>query len=132
MMNESLTFIITHEKMAMCLQHAVEKILGKQEYLFPYTTLKDSLPVLVKKINQNIKKLYPKHIVCFVDLAGGSCWNLANILHKEHKKMTIISGVNMPMLISYFNHLNELPFDELIKKAVRDGNRGIKLVEESS
>ena len=132
MMNEFLTFILTHEKMAICLQRAVEKILGKQEYLFPYTTIKDSMPVLVKKINQNIQKLYPKHIVCFVDLAGGSCWNLANILHKEHHNMTIISGVNMPMLISYFNHLNDLPFKELIKKVVTDGNTGIKQVEESS
>jgi fructoselysine and glucoselysine-specific PTS system IIA component len=132
MMSGSVIFIITHEQIAMCLQRATEKILGKQEHLFPYTNLEDSLPVLIQKINQNILDLKPEHIVCFVDLAGGSCWNLANMLHKEHKNVTIISGVNMPMLISYFTNLNEMPFEELIKKVLKDGSRGILHVEGAS
>ena len=118
--------------MAVGLQRATEKILGKQENLFPYTNLEDSLPVMTQKINQNILDLKPAHIVCFVDLAGGSCWNLAKMLNKEHKNVTIISGVNMPMLISFFTNLNEMPFEELIKKVLIDGNRGILHVEGSS
>ena len=132
MMSKVVTFIITHEQMAECLQRATEKILGKQPNLFPYTNLEDSLPVLAQKINQNIKELKPDQIVCFVDLAGGSCWNLANMLHKEHKYVTIISGVNMPMLISYFTNLNEIPFEELVKKVLIDGSRGILHVEGAS
>jgi mannose/fructose-specific phosphotransferase system component IIA len=131
-MNYSVTFLITHEQIAVYLQRATEKILGKQQNLFSYTNLEDSLPVLAQKINQNIKDLKPAHIVCFVDLAGGSCWNLANMLHKEHKNVTIISGVNMPMLISYFTNLNEILFDELIKKVLKDGSRGIIHVEGAS
>jgi len=131
-MNTPLTFIITHEKMAVCLKRATEKILGKQENLFPFTTLDDSLPVLARKINEQIKISDPEHIVCFVDLAGGSCWNLANMIHKEHHHVTVISGINLPMLISYFTHLNELSFEALIKKVIKDGSRGILQVEESA
>ena len=131
-MSNIITFIITHEQMATCLQRATEKILGKQNDLYPYTNIEDSLPVLAQKINQNIKDLKPDKIVCFVDLAGGSCWNLANMLRKEHKNITIISGVNMPMMISYFTNLNEIPFEELIKKVLKDGNRGILHVEGAS
>jgi len=126
------TFIITHEQMANCLQRAIEKILGKQKDLYPYTNLEDSLPVLAQKINQNITDLKPDRIVCFVDLAGGSCWNLANMLRNEHKNVTIISGVNMPMLISYFTNLNEIPFEEFIEKVLKDGSRGILHVEGAS
>jgi mannose/fructose-specific phosphotransferase system component IIA len=39
--------------------------------------------------------------------------------------MTIISGVNLPMLITYFNNCTKLEFNELIEKTVSDGNRGI-------
>jgi fructoselysine and glucoselysine-specific PTS system IIA component len=123
------TFIITHEKMAICLQRAVEKILGKQKNLFPYTNLVDSLPVLAEKITANIEELKPDHIVFFIDLAGGSCWNLANMLQKKYKNTTLVSGVNMPMMISYFTNLNEIPFDQLIKKVVKDGSRGIVHIE---
>jgi len=131
-MSNTVTFIITHEQMAICLQRATEKILGKQKDLYPYTNLEDSLPVLAQKINQNIADTKPDKITFFVDLAGGSCWNLANMLHKEHKNVTIISGVNMPMLISYFTNLNEIPFEELIEKVIKDGSRGILHVEGAS
>lgn len=132
MMNTYATFIVTHEQMAICLQKACEKILGEQKNLFPYTNLNDSLPVLAQKITQNIEDVKAKHIVFFVDLAGGSCWNLANMIQKQYNKVTIIAGVNMPMLISYFTNLNEIPFKELIKKIVNDGSRGIIHIEGAS
>ncbi len=125
MKNALITFILTHEQMALCLQGVVEKIIGKQENLFPYTNSVDALPVLAQKINDNIKDIKPDHIVCFVDLAGGSCWSLAHMIGKQHKNVTIISGVNVPMLVSYFSNMNELPFDALITKIVNDGSRGI-------
>ncbi len=123
------TFIITHEQMAICLQKAVERILGKQENLFPYTNLEDSLQVLAEKINADIAKLKPEQILFLVDLAGGSCWNLANMLRKQYPKAHIIAGVNMPMLISFFTNLNEFPFVELIRKVLKDGSRGMLHVE---
>jgi fructoselysine and glucoselysine-specific PTS system IIA component len=126
------TFIVTHEQMAICLQRAIEKILGEQKNLFPYTNLVDSLPVLAEKITQNIDEVKPDHIVFFIDLAGGSCWNLANMIQKQQKNATIIAGVNMPMLISYFSNLNEISFKELIKKVVKDGSRGIIHIEGSA
>ena len=132
MMKTVATFIITHEQMAICLQRAIEKILGTQKNLFPYTNLVDSLPVLVKKITKNIEEVKPNFIVFFIDLAGGSCWNLANMIQKQHKNATIIAGVNMPMLISYFTNLNEISFNELIKKVMKDGSRGIIHIEGTS
>jgi fructoselysine and glucoselysine-specific PTS system IIA component len=131
-MNIFATFIVTHEQMAICLQRAIEKILGEQKNLFPYTNLVDSIPVLAQKITKNIEEVKPDHIVFFIDLAGGSCWNLANMIHKQYKKATIIAGVNMPMLVSYFSNLNEIPFNELIKKVIIDGSRGIIHVEGAS
>lgn len=131
-MNNIITFIIAHGQISICLQQATEKILGEQKDLYPYTNLEDSLPVLSQKIKQNIEDTRPAKIVLFIDLAGGSCWNLANMIHKDHKNVTIISGVNMPMLISYFTNLNEIPFEELIKKVLKDGTRGILHVEGAS
>ena len=126
------TFILTHEQIAICLQKAVEKILGEQEHLFPYTNLVDALSVLAQKINDNINDIQPDHIVCFVDLAGGSCWSLANMIGKQHKNVTIIAGVNMPMLVSYFSNMNDLPYKALINKVVKDGSRGIIHIEGAS
>jgi PTS system mannose-specific IIA component len=123
------TFILTHEQMAVCLKKVIEKILGKQKNLYAYTNLVDSLPLLEKKIQARIKDAKADHIVCFIDLAGGSCWNLANMIMKKNPLLTIIAGVNMPMLVSYFTHLNELDYQTLIAKVLKDGSRGIIKVE---
>lgn len=128
-MEKYATFILTHEQMAICFQRASEKILGAQENLFPYTNMTDSLPVLEQKILTDIEKVNPDRVVCFVDLAGGSCWALANKIQKRNPRVHIISGVNMPMLVTYFSNLNEMPFTELIKKILADANRGIIYVE---
>jgi mannose/fructose-specific phosphotransferase system component IIA len=129
MKNKYATFILTHEQMAICLHKGIEKILGKQKNVFPYTNLVDALPVLAKKIGQDIQDLQPDHIVCFVDLAGGSCWSLAGMIRKKYPGTTIIAGVNMPMLVSYFSNLNDLTFEALIKKVIIDGSRGIVLAQ---
>jgi mannose/fructose-specific phosphotransferase system component IIA len=131
MINTYATFIVTHEQMAICLQNSVEKILGKQTNLFPYTNLVDSLSVLAEKIKKNIEDVQPDYIVFFVDLTGGSCWNLAHVIQKQYKKTSIIAGVNMPMVISYFTYMNELPFNELINKVLKDSKKGIVHVEGS-
>jgi mannose/fructose-specific phosphotransferase system component IIA len=128
-MKKYATFILTHEQLAICLQKAIEKILGKQKHLYVYTNLVDTLPILTKKIEEKIKIVKADRIVCFVDFAGGSCWSLAHMIQKKYPAFTIISGVNMPMLVSYFSNLNELDYQALLAKVVKDGSRGIVLAE---
>jgi mannose/fructose-specific phosphotransferase system component IIA len=119
------TFIIAHENLSSSLLRTIEKILGKQQNVFTYSNKNDSLPVLAQKVKDRIVHIKFNHLVFFTDLKGGSCWTISNVLRKEFPDMVLISGVNLPMLITYFNNLNELPFETLIKKVVDDGCRGI-------
>ena len=47
------------------------------------------------------------------------------MIQKNNPDIKIISGVNLPMLVSYFTHLKNIPFTELLKKTINDGTRGI-------
>ena len=42
------------------------------------------------------------------------------------KGAIIISGFNVPMLISFFTKRDRLPFDKLVETVIEDGIRGIK------
>jgi len=123
------TFIIAHEDLSFSLIQTVESVLGKQESVFPYSNKHDNLQLLAQKIKSQIETLQAEDIVCFTDLRGGSCWTLANIVRKEIPNMTVISGVNLPMLVTYFNNLNELPFEQLMDKVVNDACRGITIAQ---
>jgi PTS system mannose-specific IIA component len=128
-MNTILTFIIAHEDFSAALLRTVEKILGPQPGVFTFSNRQEALPVLAGKMQELIKEQPASRVVVFVDLKGGSCWNLAGLLHHENPQVVAIAGVNVPMLVSYFNYRNELAFADLIEKTILDGSRGIIRLE---
>jgi mannose/fructose-specific phosphotransferase system component IIA len=128
-MNTIVTFIIAHEDFSSALLHTVEKILGPQKGVFTFSNQQDALPVLSRKILKLLKEQQVEKVVIFVDLKGGSCWNLAGMLCHEHPQAVAIAGVNVPMLVSYFHYRDELPFSDLIDKVILDGSQGISRLE---
>jgi PTS system mannose-specific IIA component len=128
-MNPILTFIIAHEDLSSALLRTVEKVLGPQAKVATFSNQQDAMPILARKIIAQIREQQAEKVVVFVDLKGGSCWNLAGILQQEYPQVVAIAGVNLPMLISYFNYRDELAFDSLIDKILLDGTRGIIRLE---
>ena len=118
-------FLITHGDLAYALLEAAEKIIGKQNNVNIYSNKKESLPVLADKIKNKLDSIKTRNVIFFVDLMGGSCWTLANMIRKQYTNIVIVTGVNLPMLLSCFMNLQQLPFVELIKKVINDGNNGI-------
>ena len=118
-------FIICHQDLAHAFIKTVENIIGPQKNTFTYSNKHDSLPILAQKIRDKIKKVAAKHTVIFVDLKGGSCWYLACLLKREFPATCVISGINLPMLITYYSNMEDMPFQELMEKVYSDGCRAI-------
>jgi mannose/fructose-specific phosphotransferase system component IIA len=121
-------FIISHETFALSLLQTVEKIIGPQENVFTHSNSKDSLPLLAEKIKTQIKETGAKQAIFFIDMVGGSCWTLANLIRKEYPAIAIISGINLPMLLAFFTNMSELSFTQLVKKVRDSGIRGIQVL----
>jgi mannose/fructose/sorbose-specific phosphotransferase system IIA component len=119
-------FIIAHEDLAAALLQTAEKIIGPQENVFTYSNTKESLPLLAEKIKKQLQETPAQHVVFFVDMLGGSCWALANMVRKEYPTIAIIAGINLPMLLSFFTNWSELSFTALVKKVRDTGIRGIQ------
>jgi mannose/fructose-specific phosphotransferase system component IIA len=120
-----LTLIISHGDIAEALIQGVQKILGPQKNVYTFSNQHDGLPVLAEKFQKLIEDNIDKSVICFSDLKGGSCWTLANMVKKRNKNMIILSGVNLPMLITYFNNQADMEISELMDKTANDGCRGI-------
>ena len=61
----------------------------------------------------------------FVDVYGGSCWRAARLarLPKAH----VITGFNLPMLLSFVTKRTTVPFEEIPSVLNTDGERGIRI-----
>jgi PTS system mannose-specific IIA component len=127
MSKKYLTFIVAHEDVAQALLDGVQRIIGEQKNTYTFSNKEESLPIIVQKMEKFVSESLSDLIVCFTDLKGGSCWTVANMVRKKYPQMVVISGVNLPMLITYFNNSSNLEFTKLIDKTVSDACRGIQI-----
>lgn len=127
-MKSFAAFILSHEELASSLKNTVDKITGPQHNIFPYSNKIDSLPIILEKVEEQIKQLNSEMIFVFVDLVGGSCWSLANMIFRNHPEVIVIGGVNLPMIISLIINYESLSAEKLIDKILEDSKKGIKVL----
>jgi mannose/fructose-specific phosphotransferase system component IIA len=119
--------IICHRLLAFELVNAVQKILGHTEYVYAFSNDNLAPQMIYENIIDVIKKNNANKIIAMVDLRGGSCWTVAKMITREFPQMKVISGVNVPMLISFLTKRDKLSFEELPEVLNTDAHRGILL-----
>lgn len=109
--------VSTHGTMANSLIETAEMICGKQTQCEAVSFLMgQSLDDFQQQIEQKLAMLTKSGsaILCLVDLKGGTPFNTLVKLIPNYPTMEIITGVNIPMLLTTFmlrsdiNNLNEL------------------------
>ena len=120
-----LNCVISHGALAESIKAVVEKLAAPSPTFYCFTNQDFTLEKIEASIEQLILEKNPEQTILFVDLMGGSCWILANRLKHRFENMVILSGVNVPMLISYSINMDRLPFESLTSKIMEDARKGI-------
>ena len=118
--------IITHGNLGRELLVSVERILGKQEYvkIIPVNP-GDGLDGIKEEIGRALEaEDFPGDKVLLVDIFGGTPAN-ASLSFSERPEVVIISGVNLPMLISLFSGRTSKKMPELVSSALKSGGKGM-------
>ena len=120
-------FFITHPGIASNLLEVAEAIIKKtSKNLALQEVPMDALPdTMLEEIENKIKQLDTTDGIIFItDIYGSTPSNIAQTLADKHGS-TLISGVNLPMMIRLLNYRTE-PETTLIDKAVDGGHKGIQ------
>ena len=118
--------LLTHGELGAGLKNALEGMMGKQAGL---VVLSNS-GLSKEKLTENLKQAcshpeFQEGVFIFVDMPGSSCWQTAKSLVGNHKKMVVITGVNMPMLVTFFANRERISFDQLVHKVRETGKKAI-------
>ncbi|MBU0507396.1 hypothetical protein KKH27_00980 [bacterium] len=116
--------IVTHGSLGRTLMESVVAILGPQTDVHVVSNEGVSLEEIVRRVGTI---LTDQPTAVFVDFCGGSPYIACQTLKQTHPSCAILSGVNLPMLFSFFTKRDKLSFAELMKVAETDGHRGIQL-----
>jgi len=117
----------THGKLGKSAIEAVINIVGEIDCLISVSNDGLSLNQIEKILSDAISQLSDcTDTIIFVGLRGGSLWNVANRISKNNPKIYVISGLNLPMLISFITKRNDLTIDELLDVIKKDAIRDIQ------
>jgi PTS system mannose-specific IIA component len=123
--------IVSHGNLALELKSAMEHILGVQQNieilsLFPNDDLdkkKDELEKLINEFDPN------KGIIILTDMFGGTPSNLA-ISFLKNKKIEVISGANLPMLVKLIGLRENDDLKKIAEQAKDSAQRYISIASE--
>jgi len=116
--------IVGHRDLGESLLRVVESIAGDYESLASVSNDGLSTSDLVERIREVSAAMNVDSLFIFVDAYGGSCWKAAKLAQRDN--FHIITGLNLPMLLSFIHKRESFPCDELKEILVTDGKRGIR------
>lgn len=123
--------IVTHGLFGKELKKSTELITGPiRDCLALSLNRDDSIDGLESKINEYLNNTEGDTIV-FVDLIGGSPFNVSTLCLKKRKDFKLVSGVNLPMLLECVMMRDNLTISELTTHCRNIGKENIKIIDES-
>lgn len=103
-MAEKKLILISHGSMAEGLKASAELIMGEQENVRAVCLLPSEGPDdFKKKFEDEIVGTSDEDITVFADLMGGTPANVVSRLIMDGKKIHLISGMNLPLVIEWLN-----------------------------
>jgi PTS system mannose-specific IIA component len=120
--------VITHGEFGAYLVEAAEGIVGPQGPGVRCVGISSRTPVgeVRERIQKAIQELDTADgLVILTDMPGGTPCNVAMPLSKDLPKVSVVSGVNLYMLVTAFNHRRGSAMEDFIDKVLSAGRRAI-------
>ncbi|NOY76466.1 MAG: hypothetical protein GXO76_01220 [Calditrichaeota bacterium] len=121
--------VLTHGNLGEAFVKTAERIIGPVKDLSNLS----STGMSPKDLKMNLEKMVhtddEKNSACliFVGLKGGHPWHVACRIARERPNVSVISGVNLPMLLSFLVKRENLALGELLQQLETDAHRGIDI-----
>jgi mannose/fructose-specific phosphotransferase system component IIA len=106
-MSEPLVgIVLAHAEVANAFVVAVQSIAGDQHGLVPVSNAGCDRAALTARLDGAIAG---RPTVVFADMPGGSCAFSAAAYAREHQNITVVTGVNLAMLLDFAFHRDLTP-----------------------
>jgi mannose PTS system EIIA component len=118
--------LVTHGRLALELRHAMEHVVGPQHAVATVCIgPEDDMEGRRADIRARIADVdQGDGVVLLTDIAGGTPSNLALSL-ADHKRVEVIAGVNLPLLVKLAKIRGSEPLSEAVDHATKAGRKYI-------
>lgn len=120
--------IVTHGNMGQDMLRCAEAIVGKQPGVWVLGLDAAERPdSLERRMEKTLSQMQASAgVLVLVDMMGGTPCNVSLRLYRHHRlPFDVVTGVNLPMMISALTNRHYMPIDQLAQKLVDDAARNI-------
>ncbi|WP_278956535.1 PTS sugar transporter subunit IIA [Lactobacillus apis] len=119
--------LVSHGKLAKGMKDTVEMIAGQQENLEAYEAYENgtSDDSFINDLKKSLASSKNDDVIVVTDVLGGSVNNEATQLLKDHPNLTILTGMNLPLIITLVTTVNSGILDEKVSEAIDEGKKGV-------
>ncbi len=124
--------VVTHCNLGKELIAAAELVVGEELRQFQSVSIdpKESFEQIREKIIEAIRKVDGgQGILILTDMYGGTPSNIS-LSFLEEKKIDVITGVNLPMLLKLATYQNDMDLEQLAVYITDYGQKNINLASE--
>lgn len=121
--------IVTHGRLAEELLRTAELIIGHQEEFYAISGSDLCDENVIGKIREIIGKRGDAKALVFVDYFGGSCCINSVRAVEGEEGVKVMSGVNLPILLSFATKRGTMPFEEMVDHLIRRGRESVKVID---
>ena len=125
--------IVTHGPIGDAMIKAVDSIMGITDGLFELAVTDMSVAEITERLLSLVTAPEEKQdgVIIMASLKGGSCWNVSVSIAMKHKNVRVVSGVNLPMVLSFLSKRESMDLDELSESIEQEAIRGITHFQEN-
>lgn len=119
--------LVSHGKLAKGMKDTVEMIAGQQENLEAYEAYENgtSDDSFINDLKNSLTLSKNDDVIIVTDVLGGSVNNEATQLLKDYPNLTILTGMNLPLIITLVTTVNSGISDEKVSEAIDEGKKGV-------
>lgn len=119
--------IIGHGNLARALLDAAERILGKQRQVEIISNAGISGDALCARIARTCNQTR-RDMIVFVDLPGGSCTISCMKTLRAKKRVWVVTGMNLPMMLEFFLLRSKFKAGDLVPILIKKARHNIMQV----
>lgn len=117
--------LVSHGKLALGMKDTLQLIVGPRDDVIAYEAYEDGEgDKFIGQIKKLVSENTDEKFIIITDVLGGSVNNEMTSLLKEHKNIYLITGMNLPLVITLATKPDEVN-SKFIDSIVREGKKGV-------
>lgn len=122
--------VVTHGRLGAELVATAHRIIGEFDGVYSLSNEDKSPQILAEEIEAILERASPDDgFILLVDFLFGSCGHATLAVERHHRNVSVVSGVNLPMLLAFVNKRNEVRFERLASELASRGRDSIQSVD---